>query len=83
MKKYHNEKNLITVNGMGNLKKNEQNIPDMQGGGTWRLGRPTCVLESDFGFILNCAFKKSGLFRIRNLGGVKAHIGLETCIPST
>ncbi|KAG5876423.1 hypothetical protein JTB14_022790 [Gonioctena quinquepunctata] len=45
-------------------------------GGTWRLGRPTCVLESDFGIILNCAFKKSGLFRVRNLGGVKAHIGL-------
>lgn len=45
-------------------------------GGTWRLGRPTCVLESDFGFSLNCAFKKSGLFRVRNLGGVKAHIGL-------
>ncbi|XP_066158534.1 uncharacterized protein mtg isoform X2 [Euwallacea fornicatus] len=36
----------------------------------------TCVLESDFGFILNCAFKKSGLFRVRNLGGVKASIGL-------
>uniref|UniRef100_A0A1Y1LLB0 Chitin-binding type-2 domain-containing protein n=1 Tax=Photinus pyralis TaxID=7054 RepID=A0A1Y1LLB0_PHOPY len=45
-------------------------------GGTWRLGHPTCVLESEFGFILNCAFKKSGLFRVRNLGGVKAHIGL-------
>ncbi|XP_057659857.1 uncharacterized protein LOC130896068 isoform X1 [Diorhabda carinulata] len=45
-------------------------------GGTWRLGRPTCVLESDFGFSINCAFKKSGLFRVRNLGGVKAHIGL-------
>ncbi|XP_018564973.1 uncharacterized protein LOC108906243 [Anoplophora glabripennis] len=45
-------------------------------GGTWRSGQPTCVLESDFGFILNCAFKKSGLFRVRNLGGVKAHIGL-------
>lgn len=36
----------------------------------------TCVLESDFGFILNCAFKKSGLFRVRNLGGIKAHVGL-------
>ncbi|KAL3289370.1 hypothetical protein HHI36_022805 [Cryptolaemus montrouzieri] len=45
-------------------------------GGTWRLSRPTCVLESDFGFTINCAFKKSGLFRVRNLGGVKAHIGL-------
>ncbi|KAF2900728.1 hypothetical protein ILUMI_05458, partial [Ignelater luminosus] len=45
-------------------------------GGTWRLGHPTCVLESDFGFVLNCAFKKSGLFRVRNLGGIKAHVGL-------
>lgn len=48
----------------------------MVAGGTWRLGRATCVLESDFGFILNCAFKKSSLFRIRNLGGVKAHASL-------
>ncbi|XP_030756313.1 uncharacterized protein LOC115882398 isoform X2 [Sitophilus oryzae] len=45
-------------------------------GGIFHHGRSTCVLESDFGFILNCAFKKSGLFRVRNLGGVKAHIGL-------
>ncbi|XP_043279855.1 transcription factor SPT20 homolog isoform X2 [Venturia canescens] len=36
----------------------------------------TCVLESDFGFTLNCAFKKSGLFRVRNLGGVKGYVGL-------
>lgn len=36
----------------------------------------TCVLESDFGFILNCNFKKSSLLRVRNLGGVKAHFGL-------
>ncbi|XP_058130458.1 uncharacterized protein LOC131272654 [Anopheles coustani] len=36
----------------------------------------TCVFDSDFGLILNCAFKKSGLFRVRNLGGVKAHFGL-------
>lgn len=36
----------------------------------------TCVLESDFGFSINCNFKKSGLFRVRNLGGVKAHFGL-------
>ncbi|CRK96954.1 CLUMA_CG010314, isoform B [Clunio marinus] len=36
----------------------------------------TCVLESDFGFSLNCNFKKAGLFRVRNLGGVKAHFGL-------
>nr|XP_047508262.1 uncharacterized protein LOC125051758 isoform X2 [Pieris napi] len=37
---------------------------------------PLCVLESDFGFKINCAFKKSGLFRVRNLGGVKAHASL-------
>lgn len=36
----------------------------------------TCVLESEFGFTFNCNFKQSGLFRVRNLGGVKAHIGL-------
>lgn len=36
----------------------------------------TCVLESDFGFSFNCNFKKAGLFRVRNLGGVKAHFGL-------
>lgn len=36
----------------------------------------TCVLESEFGFIVNCNFKKSSLFRVRNLGGVKAHFGL-------
>ncbi|XP_059217699.1 uncharacterized protein LOC106086226 [Stomoxys calcitrans] len=41
-----------------------------------RLACGTCVLESDFGFILNCNFKKSGLFRVRNLGGLKAHFGL-------
>jgi hypothetical protein len=35
-----------------------------------------CVLESDFGFSVNCNFKKSGLFRVRNLGGLKAHFGL-------
>ncbi|GJQ82161.1 putative chitin binding peritrophin-A [Trypoxylus dichotomus] len=45
-------------------------------GGLCRYGQATCVLESDFGFVINCAFKKSGLFRVRNLGGVKAHIGL-------
>ncbi|TKX27755.1 uncharacterized protein LOC111348907 isoform X2 [Spodoptera litura] len=38
--------------------------------------QPTCVLESDFGFKINCAFKKSGLFRVRNLGGIKAHASL-------
>ncbi|KAM3960784.1 LOW QUALITY PROTEIN: mind the gap [Aphomia sociella] len=36
----------------------------------------TCVLDSDFGFKINCAFKKSGLFRVRNLGGIKAHASL-------
>ncbi|KAL9896485.1 mind the gap isoform 1-T1 [Glossina fuscipes fuscipes] len=41
-----------------------------------RLACGTCVFESDFGFILNCNFKKSGLFRVRNLGGLKAHFGL-------
>lgn len=40
------------------------------------MAHGTCVLESDFGFILNCNFKKSSLFRVRNLGGVKAHFGL-------
>ncbi|XP_026761392.2 uncharacterized protein LOC113520300 isoform X1 [Galleria mellonella] len=38
--------------------------------------QPTCVLDSDFGFKINCAFKKSGLFRVRNLGGIKAHASL-------
>ncbi|XP_053966423.1 uncharacterized protein LOC128868398 isoform X1 [Anastrepha ludens] len=41
-----------------------------------RLACGTCVFESEFGFILNCNFKKSGLFRVRNLGGLKAHFGL-------
>ncbi|XP_016987117.1 uncharacterized protein LOC108050128 isoform X1 [Drosophila rhopaloa] len=41
-----------------------------------RLACGTCVLSSDFGFILDCNFKKSGLFRVRNLGGLKAHFGL-------
>ncbi|XP_046491701.1 uncharacterized protein mtg isoform X1 [Neodiprion pinetum] len=45
-------------------------------GCTWRETLATCVLESDFGFKLNCAFKKSGLFRVRNLGGVKGFVGL-------
>ncbi|XP_066592404.1 serine/threonine-protein kinase Wnk-like [Prorops nasuta] len=45
-------------------------------GCTWREAVGTCVLESDFGFTLNCAFKKSGLFRVRNLGGVKGYLGL-------
>lgn len=40
------------------------------------VSNATCVFESEFGFILNCNLKKSSLFRVRNLGGVKAHIGL-------
>ncbi|XP_020295170.1 uncharacterized protein LOC109860481 [Pseudomyrmex gracilis] len=36
----------------------------------------TCVFSSDFGFVLNCAFKKSGLFRVRHLGGAKGYFGL-------
>ncbi|KAF4521438.1 hypothetical protein B566_EDAN010595 [Ephemera danica] len=44
---------------------------------SWRRGaEATCVLESDFGFKLNCAFKQSGIFRVRNLGGVKGYLGL-------
>lgn len=39
----------------------------------------TCVFESSFGFILDCNFRKSSLFRVRNLGGVKAHFGLGKC----
>ncbi|KAL6438927.1 hypothetical protein ACFW04_003757 [Cataglyphis niger] len=45
-------------------------------GCTWREALCTCVFQSDFGFVLNCAFKKSGLFRVRNLGGVKGYVGL-------
>ncbi|XP_014488645.1 PREDICTED: uncharacterized protein LOC106751904 [Dinoponera quadriceps] len=45
-------------------------------GCTWREALGTCVFQSDFGFMLNCAFKKSGLFRVRNLGGVKGYVGL-------
>ncbi|XP_060649925.1 uncharacterized protein LOC132787063 isoform X1 [Drosophila nasuta] len=41
-----------------------------------RLACGTCVFMSDYGFTLDCNFKKSGLFRVRNLGGVKAHFGL-------
>ena len=40
------------------------------------VAQPLCVLESDFGFKINCAFKKAGLFRVRNLGGIKAHASL-------
>lgn len=48
-------------------------------GCTWRETISTCVLESDFGFMLNCVFKKSSLFRVRNLGGVKGYVGLGEC----
>ncbi|GLH01201.1 Uncharacterized protein GBIM_07388 [Gryllus bimaculatus] len=43
---------------------------------SWPPADATCVLDSDFGFILNCGFKKSGLFRVRNLGGVKGYVGV-------
>lgn len=36
----------------------------------------TCVFNSEFGFTIDCAFKKSGLFRVRNLGGVKGFASL-------
>lgn len=42
----------------------------------WRSVYSTCVFESDFGFTLNCGFKKSSIFRVRNLGGVKSYFGL-------
>uniref|UniRef100_A0ABD2W0E6 Chitin-binding type-2 domain-containing protein n=1 Tax=Trichogramma kaykai TaxID=54128 RepID=A0ABD2W0E6_9HYME len=45
-------------------------------GCTWQIISGTCVLNSDFGFSFSCALKKSGLFRIRNLGGVKGYFGL-------
>jgi len=44
--------------------------------GTINHTQSFCVLETDFGFSLNCNLKKSGLFRVRNLGGLKAHFGL-------
>lgn len=42
----------------------------------WRPVGGTCVLDSDFGFTLNCQFRKSSMFRVRNLGGVKGYVGL-------
>ncbi|XP_070511009.1 polyhomeotic-proximal chromatin protein isoform X2 [Cardiocondyla obscurior] len=51
-------------------------LPVLLAGCTWREALGTCVFQSDFGFVLNCAFKKSGLFRVRNLGGVKGYVGL-------
>jgi len=51
-------------------------LPVLLAGCTWREALSTCVFQSDFGFVLNCAFKKSALFRVRNLGGVKGFVGL-------
>jgi len=51
-------------------------LPVLLTGCTWREALSTCVFQSDFGFVLNCAFRKSGLFRVRNLGGVKGYVGL-------
>ncbi|XP_050525368.1 uncharacterized protein LOC126896517 [Daktulosphaira vitifoliae] len=45
-------------------------------GMTWRCVLSTCVLETDFGLTLNCGLKKSGMFRVRNLGGLKGYVGL-------
>lgn len=38
--------------------------------------RSTCVFETDFGLSINCGLKKSGIFRVRNLGGLKGYVGL-------
>lgn len=35
----------------------------------------TCVFNSEFGFTFDCKFAKTSLFRVRNLGGAKAHFG--------
>jgi len=43
---------------------------------TWRCVQSTCVFETDFGLSINCGLKKSGLFRVRNLGGVKGYVGV-------
>lgn len=45
-------------------------------GMTWRCVQSTCVFETDFGLSINCGLKKSGLFRVRNLGGLKGYVGL-------
>lgn len=45
-------------------------------GMTWRSVQSTCVLETDFGLSINCGLKKSGMFRVRNLGGLKGYVGL-------
>lgn len=48
----------------------------MFAGITWRCVQSTCVFETDFGLSINCGLKKSGLFRVRNLGGVKGYVGV-------
>ncbi|XP_025404869.1 uncharacterized protein LOC112679324 [Sipha flava] len=45
-------------------------------GMTWRCVQSTCVLETDFGLSINCGLKKTGMFRVRNLGGFKGYVGL-------
>ncbi|KAF7403349.1 hypothetical protein HZH68_006143 [Vespula germanica] len=62
----------LSLNIRGSIKFSS----DLVAGCTWRATLGTCVFQSDFGFALNCAFKKSGLFRVRNLGGVKGYLGL-------
>lgn len=43
---------------------------------TWKCVNCTCVLETDFGLTINCGLKKSGMFRVRNLGGLKGYVGV-------
>ncbi|XP_050427219.1 uncharacterized protein LOC126837368 [Adelges cooleyi] len=45
-------------------------------GMSWRCVQSTCVLETDFGLSINCGLRKSGMFRVRNLGGLKGYVGL-------
>jgi len=45
-------------------------------GMTWKCVQSTCVFETDFGLSINCGLKKSGLFRVRNLGGLKGYVGV-------
>lgn len=47
---------------------------------TWRCVQSTCVLETDFGLSINCGLKKSGMFRVRNLGGLKGYLGVGKLI---
>lgn len=42
----------------------------------WKNVQSTCVFETDFGLSINCGLKKSGMFRVRNLGGLKGYVGL-------